>query len=301
MGGGGGGSVLGDVARVVANPVAATGDLYGNALGQGNVGTKYLDPMKYGERAQAAGDVAAGGGGTDAIGRALIKGQPGPAGQPGFAVDDTADNRKMLDSIAINRAGRQTDMAEGRARGEEIFKEGNLGRVDAGRNEETHNIIEARRAQAKGFTGQQRQMMREEGLSNVMQQNAGQERNFRAQMAAQGMRGPAVAAALARMKAGATGQMAESERSLQLANIAQQNTGLNSLEQSTNAAQAGELGRQQFNIGQANKERFGQLGTEMGYASLGAGDRAAAVQRLIGGQMAQASAAANSGGGGGKK
>jgi hypothetical protein len=66
---------------------------------------------------------------------------------------------------------------------------------------------------------------------------------------------------------------------------------LGQFETSVNQAREDELARQQFNLGQQGKEKYGQLSTELGFASLGVADRGALMQKRIG--EAQASAAVN--------
>jgi hypothetical protein len=82
------------------------------------------------------------------------------------------------------------------------------------------------------------------------------------------------------MESGQSAQVG-AERDLYLKNLDMRRSALDNLERSVGGARADELERQQFNLGQQNKERMGQLDTEMGYGALGSAERAGVLQRLI--------------------
>lgn len=144
------------------------------------------------------------------------------------------------------RQGREQDLASGRARGEEVFKAGALGRI------------------SEGFSPEEQQAMREQNLKAITQGQQAASRNLARQQAMSGVRGPLAAAQQSQQNLGAQGQLADQERQLFLENIANKRAG------------------QQFNIGQGEKELAGRMSTEMGYGSLGAAERAAAMQSVLG-------------------
>jgi hypothetical protein len=94
-------------------------------------------------------------------------------------------------------------------------------------------------------------------------------------------------------------QEVTNERELFLKNIDARRAGLTSLENSTTGARKDELERQTYNQSQVGKEKLGRIGTELGYGSLGAGERAGLFQKWAGEDQATATrdAARESGGG----
>lgn len=192
--------------------------------------------------------------------------------------DENAKRQIQMDQA---RAEREKDLAAGRARGIEQFKEGSMGRID----DET---IQALRDQAKGFSNNEMNAMRDQNLSTINQANQGAVRAARIQQAANGVRGPQAAAQIMKMKTDQGAQIAANERELFLKNIDARRTGQQSY-----------IDAQKYDQGQASKERLAQITTELGYGSLGSADRGAVLQSIIGEKQAAASAA--SGGGGGKK
>lgn len=178
------------------------------------------------------------------------------------------------------RAERAKDLQEGRTRGQEMFREGSLGRISP-------ELLDQIRAQSKGFSAEEQTALREQNLGNLQQQNAAQLRQLKIQQAQQGVRGGQATAQRAKALSDISGQMAAGERELFLKNIDARRAGQKEL-----------LGAEQYTNEQRNRELMAQLTTEMGYGALGSADRAAAVQAIIGQQQAQA---AQRGGGGGKK
>lgn len=200
-------------------------------------------------------------------------------------------NERFNTQLAAARKARNEDMAEGRARGEEIFKEGNLGRVRADRSADTADIIARRKENLKGFSQEEQNAMKEGALKTLDQNAQTSARQLALQQARSGVRGATAAAQSASLQKGLAGAKADQERELFLQNVNQKRAALDALEGSTGRTEADELGRQQFNIGQQNKETYGKLSTEMGFGSLGAGERAAIMENVLG--QRQADVAAN--------
>lgn len=178
------------------------------------------------------------------------------------------------------RAQREQDLARGKARGEELFSEGALGRMEEGRAAEIADIISRRQAESQGFTPQEMQAMREQNMTEIGRQQAAQQRQLRSEQARSGVRGATASAQKAAQQQAFQGQMTQSERDLFLKNIDARRAGMDKLEGSVTAARGEELARKEYNLQSANKERFARLATEFAYGSLGAEDRAAALQAI---------------------
>lgn len=176
------------------------------------------------------------------------------------------------------RAGREEDLAAGRARGQELFAAGSLGTRDAASTKtDLMDILAKRKAAAEGFTGQEQTALKEQALGATQRQQAGALRSLRAQQAASGVRGGLAGAQVNRALQEQGHQRAGIERDLLLNNLQNRQQNLGAYEQTVGA----ELGRQQ-------QEKFGQLGTEMGYAQLGSAERSAVAQQAIAEQQAAA-------------
>ena len=135
--------------------------------------------------------------------------------------------------------------------------------------------------------------------------------------------GAAAAAQAARLQSNAAGEAARAERDLMIQDINEQQNRLNQYEQSLggmentewgrlqqalqgeegtmNQIRGDELSREQFNIGQLQREKAGQLQAMLGMAGLSAGDWASGVRSAIAGQQMQQSMNPGGGGKGGGK
>jgi len=211
------------------------------------------------------------------------------------ANSDKAKRQSLLDQ---NRADRDKDLRSGRVRGAAEFADGSLGRVDSQRAQEIKDIITRRQQEAQGFTPEEMNLMREQNLSSVQQDQAGQRRALLASQGAEGIRGNRAILQQAKLEAANSGTRAQLERDLALKNIDARRAGLTALEQSVGSARTDELARQQYNQSRAAAEKSARLTTELGYGALGSADRGGVNQFLIGEKQA---AAAAGGGGGGKK
>lgn len=213
-------------------------------------------------------------------------------------------DRIAAESAEFNRRNdllknqRTRDLAEGRARGSQLFGDNSLGRLDEGTNVALKRIMNQRRAQAEqGFSPQEMNAMREQNLSSINQGNQGALRQLQIAQAQSGVRGPMAAAQRAKLLSEQSAQQGGLERDLFLKQIEQKRSGLSDYEQSLANAEQQKLAKQQFNIGQAQREKFGQLSSELGYGSLGAAERAGLLSAISGEKTAQKSLEAAQGGG----
>lgn len=194
-----------------------------------------------------------------------------------------AERQKMVDNqtdIAKRyESSRESDMAKGRARGQELFGEGKLGRVNEARSADIQDVISRRKAMLEGYTPDEKAAMRDENIRSMQRQTEGQMRALRGAQAASGVRGATASAQNVQLAKGQQEQSRQMERDLFLKNADAKRAALGAFEQSATGAEANELQRQQYNIGQKNAETQAQLATEFGYANLGAADRAAAAQQ----------------------
>lgn len=186
--------------------------------------------------------------------------------------------------LSRSKAQRNEDLAEGRARGEQIFKEGALGRLSADRAKEISDIVAQRKAMAQGFTPQERQVMEDTANQTVNQSTAQSLRALRGIQGANNVRGGMAAAQQGRVVSAGDQARIQAARDIELQNIAARRQGMDALEKSLETAKADEM----FNLGQANKETLGRLTTELGYGSLGAAERGAVGQMVVGEQAAAA-------------
>ncbi len=216
-------------------------------------------------------------------------------------VDSTklANDKKRFQSyMDQTRKARNQDLTQGRKRGEEVFKDGALGRVDAARSGEVAGLLQRRMDESQGMSPEEMTAARNAGLETINRGAQTSTRNLRGELARSGIRGPALGKALAGVEKERGSQGVTAERDLFLKNMDLRRSGLDSYERTLSGARTDELGRETYNQGQTGKELAGRLSTELGYGALGAGERGAIMQRLVGEESAQAAkkAAENSGG-----
>jgi hypothetical protein len=94
-----------------------------------------------------------------------------------------ADFQRRLTQLREERA---KDQAEGRARGEELFGEGTLGRVEQGRLPETQRLVERREAGLGGLTAAESAAAREKALGGITEQSQTELARVRAALGRQG-------------------------------------------------------------------------------------------------------------------
>lgn len=178
--------------------------------------------------------------------------------------------------------GREQDLASGRKRGEQIFGKQALGRVDEARSASMADILARRQANLEGFTADEQGAMRDQNMKQILAGQQAGVRDLARQQARSGVRGGLASAQQGAMQMAGQGQLADQERQLFLENIAQKRGALDQFEQSQTGAEATELSKKQYNQSQAAKELMGKLSTELGFGSLGASDRASAMQAALG-------------------
>jgi hypothetical protein len=186
------------------------------------------------------------------------------------------------DKLAQIQRGREQDLASGKARGAELFGNNALGRVNEGRSADVASILAQRKANLAGFTPEEQGSMRDQNMKQILAGQQAGSRDLARQQARSGVRGGLASAQQGAMQMAGQGQLADQERQLFLENIAQKRGALDQFEQSTQGAEAADLSKQQYNQSQAARELLGKLSTEMGYGSLGASDRASAMQSALG-------------------
>lgn len=184
---------------------------------------------------------------------------------------------------------RNLDLKAGRDRGQEIFGNQALGRVDAARSADIADILARRKEQLGGYTPEEQQAMREQNQGAILASQKMGARDLARQQARSGVRGALASNQQQSYQLGTQGQLADQERQLFLNNIAAKRDALSQYEGSVGNAEKGELDRQQFNLGQGEKELQGKLNTEFGYGGLGAQERSAAMQSVLGDKAIQSS------------
>lgn len=200
--------------------------------------------------------------------------------------------------LAKTKAAREQDMAEGRKRGDELFSEGSMGRIEAGRPTEIASIIDQRRQQLSGFTPEEMNTMEGKANKGIGEAEYLAQRTLRGQQGRLGLSGGAAAQQVGSISRAANKARAESDADLFLKQIDAKRSALNSYESSVGSALGNEQNATKFNIDQKNKELMNRLTTEFGYAGLGASERSAIMQKLVGQEQADAlmEQAKNSGG-----
>lgn len=160
-------------------------------------------------------------------------------------------------------------MRAGRERGRAIFGQQALGRLQDTYAPQVAEMLAMRKNQLGGLQAPEYQALRERGMANLNQDLATQMRQARAGAASNGLTGPARAAQQMALQKAGLGQRQGLTRDLAIEDMNRRQQAMNAYEQSLGSNRAADIGRQQYNIGQSNKELYGKLGTEMGYGGLG--------------------------------
>lgn len=192
---------------------------------------------------------------------------------------------------------RDAAMADGRARGGELFGDNTLGRLTDGRTTEVQDVLDRYKSGLAGYSAPELQAMRDQASNGINQQAQTNLRALRGVQGMSGIRGGLASAQQYQTLQDAAKQRANFEQQLFIRNADEQQNRLGQYNGALTGAQAEELARKKYNIGQGEKEKFGQLSTELGYGGLGAGDTALASQMIIGDAMARAGATPDGGGG----
>lgn len=240
-----------------------------------------------------------------------------------IADEEASFNQREIDLEKRYRENRDADLLRGRARGQELFGNNALGRVGEQRSGAISNILNQRqanmtrsgdiaeilaqrKAQLQGYTPEEQQAMREQNTAEIYRNQSAGARDLARQQARSGVRGALGAAQQSAFQQATQAQLADQERQLFLSNIAEkrgaldkfegstrtqeqfEREGLDRLEGSTRTTEADELARLQYNLDQLAREKAGMLTTEFGYGGLGAQDRAAILQQILGERSAAA-------------
>lgn len=199
-------------------------------------------------------------------------------------LEELANRFNSVDPRYATASGaRSADWDVGYKRGQELFKEGSLGRL--GENEDIKRVMEMRRQQVGGFSPQEQAAMRAQLMSQIGSSNQAAMRQLRGVQGASGIQGAAAGAQAVDVLRGGQQAMLGAERDIQMQNLLAKRQGLNELEASA-------MGVGRFDIGQANKEKMGAIYGGISEQMLGAADRGAARAA----DAANAAAAAQSGG-----
>lgn len=217
-------------------------------------------------------------------------------GDPQMGIPQMSEDQRQQMLLDKARAEREKDMAAGRARGEELYKEGSLGRLEEARAKEIADIIARRQSESQGFSPEEMEAKRSMAVGDIQNNQAAALRALRGVQGAAGVIGPAAAAQQANLIGQSQAARTGVERDLFLKGVEARRTGLDSLEKSIGGARAEELAKQQFNLEQIAREKMGRIGTELGYAGLGSAERGAVGQQVVGEAAARAAANAPRGG-----
>lgn len=185
---------------------------------------------------------------------------------------------------------REEDLAKGRERGAQVFGDNSLGRINEERSADVKNLIERRKANLEGYTPEEMNAMRDKGNIAANRAQQGGLREAIIANARSGVKGATATAGQKKIIQEVARKKAENERDVFLGNVAEKRSALGAAEQTIGAAETLDAQRQQYNIGQKNKELYGRVATELGYGSLGAGERASVMQQILGEKQAATAA-----------
>ena len=229
-----------------------------------------------------------------------VPGMPGSSGgqeqqQPVYTPTPMTPEERAARHAEI-RAERRADIRTGRREGRDLF-EGKLGRVGQKRTAQLGDIINRRQEQAiHGLGARAFQAGREARLRGLDRAAQLQQRQLAGMQGRMGIRGGSAAGQLAQLMGQQQRERQAAEQDLFLQDVAQRQKLLGDYETAVRQAEADELARQKFNIGQVGREKFGELASGLGEAQLGAAERTGIGQTDIGRMMAAAMAQQGSGG-----
>lgn len=206
-----------------------------------------------------------------------------------------------FDPFMANEIGRQEaiakvfkdqrlkDMAEGRARGEELFGKGSLGRLD---ETDQNRLVEMMRGRLGGYTSPEHGALRDKMNRELSRAYKGSKSELMKAQGYTGTGGAASAAQFAKLLKERDRGAQEGYQDLLIKNIEAKRGAAQDFSQALSDRQK----TQEYNQGRAEKELLNRFQTEMGYASLGSAERAAASQfGAAASQQQQASAMPSSG------
>jgi len=182
--------------------------------------------------------------------------------------------KKLLEGSAMLRGEREKDMELGRARGEEFFKEGSLGRLSENRSADISNIVNMRKNIAeKGFGAEAFQKSREAAFSGMDRAQQLQARKLKGMQGSAGLQGGLAGSQQMDLMRQQQNERQNVERQLFLDNIAQRQSQIGASEQSIRSAENQELANKQYNIQQRKDEIMGLLTAQFGEAGMGIQER----------------------------
>tara|TARA_B100000214_G_scaffold299438_1_gene229606 strand:+ start:10875 stop:11621 length:747 start_codon:yes stop_codon:yes gene_type:complete len=187
-----------------------------------------------------------------------------------------ARDKRLRDSTHFDpaeaRKQRSKDIEKGREFGKSILGDG-LGRVDAGRSSEMKDVLARRKKGMEGMDPAEQEAFR----SKMLKQMQGAEQRQGLQLGGQlgGARGAGAAAQMRSLQQAGMSKRADMETDLFLKNQQMKREGLGAYESSLKGAEASEIAKQQFNIGQAAKEKGIEMAAGMGFAQMGSAERSA--------------------------
>lgn len=226
--------------------------------------------------------------GGDEVGRGSMDTTGGKLGRgiPELPVADL--DRETAKKIAQQKYYRDQDLAQGRARGQEIFSSGSLGRVDAGSSQDVADIIAMRKANLQGYTPEEMATLRNQADDEIGKTMGTALRMAKGAQNQAGLNSGIAAGQNTQIAKAAISAKAQAEQGLLLDQISKRRAALDALSGDVSNSEKLNLAKQQYNQEQANKEKIGQLTTEFGYAGLGAADRSGVMQQVVGQAQADA-------------
>lgn len=169
---------------------------------------------------------------------------------------ERARKRAEEQAALKNRLDSERAASEQKAkdRAQELFGQGSLG--TRSRDEiaaDLQDVVARRKAALNGLTPEERQAIEQQGLQNIQQQNQTALRQLRGIQGAQGIRGGLASAQQAQQLIAGQNAAGNLQRDIELQNINLRRQGLTDFENTIGAEQE-----------RAQREKFGQLSTELG-------------------------------------
>jgi hypothetical protein len=202
-----------------------------------------------------------------------VWGGPPPLKPPGFLTPEIEQQVTLQNEKNAIKQERTADLAEGRARGEEIFGNDALGRVGTDASPEMQDIIARRKAMLSGYTPEELEAQKSIYTTPAQQALQGQVRAMRGAQASAGVRGSAASAQESQIRGQFAKEQAQLGQAQFLADADARRQALTGYQAAVQGSEADRLQREQYNIDQKNKELMGILTTELGYGQLGTADR----------------------------
>lgn len=194
---------------------------------------------------------------------------------------------RLTKQFGTSTDAKQKELIQGAQFGEAILGDEGLGRV--GTDPTMAGIREKLAKRAEGFTGAEETARREKAIGGLAAQGEAQRRALQASLARSGVKGGAAGQQLTAQALGTAQQRAGFERDFLIQQRQAEGQGLQE-------QLAAESGIQQFDLGQAAKEKNIALQTGLGFAQLGAGERGAKLASDAAVRAAQAQQPGSSGG-----